>query len=144
MVIEILSVQFARYGILDIFMSDNGLEFINDSFKCFMKKWNIHCITSLPHHPQSNGKVENAVKTCKILMKKAEKSRSDIRLPLLDYRNTPSEGTCTSPAQRLFGRRTQILLPIATTLLQPESAKDTTKLIKIAKFKQQEIFNRIS
>ena len=35
-------------------------------------------------------------------------------------------------------------MPIVTTLLQPESAKDTTKLIKIAKFKQQEIFNKKS
>ena len=72
-----------------------------------------------------------------MLMEKPEKLGSDIYLALLDYKNTPSEATGTSPAQRLFGRRTCILPPIVTTLLQPESAMDTIKLIKIAKFKQQ-------
>ena len=90
-VIEKLSVQFARHGIPDIFMSDNGPQFINDTFKCFMKKWNIRHVTSSPRYPQSNGKVENAVETCKMLMKMAEKSRSDICLVLLDYRNTPQK-----------------------------------------------------
>ena len=102
MVIEKLSVQFARHGILDIFMSDNGPQFINDTFKCFMKKWNIRHVTSSSCYPQSNGKVKNAVKTCKMLMKKAEKSRSDICLALLDHGNTPSEATGTSPAQLIF------------------------------------------
>ena len=53
-VIKKLSVQFARHGIPDIFMSDNGLQFINDTFKYFMKKWNICHVTSSPHYPLSN------------------------------------------------------------------------------------------
>ena len=73
--IEKLSVHFAKHGIPDIFISDNGPQFINETFKCFMKKWNICHVTSSPHYPLSNGKVENAVKTCKMLMKKAKKNK---------------------------------------------------------------------
>lgn len=39
---------------------------------------------------------------------KAEKASSDICLALLDYRNTPSGTTGTSPAQWLFGRRNEL------------------------------------
>ena len=38
---------------------------------------------------------------------------------LLDWRNTPSEGMDTSPAQRLMGRRCKTLLPTSETLLEP-------------------------
>ena len=45
---------------------------------------------------------------------------------ILDWRNTPSEGFSTSPAQRLMGRRTCTLLPTAEKLLQPNSDLTTT------------------
>ena len=49
---------------------------------------------------------------------------------LLDWRNTPSEGMDTSPAQRLLGRRCKTLLPTSGTLLTPEFSlvNDTAKL----------------
>ena len=40
-------------------------------------------------------------------------------LALLNHRNTPSQVTGTSPAQRLFARRTRTLLPTPATLLEP-------------------------
>ena len=51
---------------------------------------------------QSNGKVENVVKTARSLLRKATKSSSDLYIALLDWRNTPTEGLDSSPAQRLF------------------------------------------
>ena len=96
--IEILSVHFARLAIPDIFMSDNGPQFITDAFKCFMKKWNIRHVTTSPHYPQSSEKFENAVKTCKMLMKEAKNRGVISVLALLVYRNTPLEATGTSPA----------------------------------------------
>ena len=39
---------------------------------------------------------------------------------LLDHCNTPSQGTSTSPAQRLMSRRTKTLLPTKETLLKPQ------------------------
>ena len=61
------------------------------------------------------------------MMKKCEAKREDPFLALLNMRNTPQEGMDTSPAQRLFGRRTRTLLPTAPALLSPsiQSAPDT-------------------
>ena len=141
-VIEKLAVHFARHGIPDILVSDNGPQFDSDVFRCFTKMWKFQHVTSLPRYPQSNGKVENAVKICKGLMKKAEKSRSDICLALLNFCNTPLEATGTSPVQKIFGRRTRTLLPTPEKLLRPEIPKNTSTLINIAKEKQATVYDR--
>ena len=41
--------------------------------------------TSSPHYPRSNGKVENAIKTAKSLLKKSKAARSDIYVALLEH-----------------------------------------------------------
>ncbi|CAM4713618.1 unnamed protein product [Leuciscus chuanchicus] len=71
-------------------------------------------------YPQSNGKAESAVKTAKMLMRKAKAAGRDPYLARLDHRNTPSQGLMSSPAQRLLNRRTRTLLPTKTSLLQPQ------------------------
>ena len=53
-----------------------------------------------PTYPQSNGKVEAAVKSAKSVMKKSRKAKTDPYLALLEYRNTPSRG-----GSRIFLRR---------------------------------------
>ena len=40
-------------------------------------------------------------------------------LALLELRNTPSETLNSSPAQRLFARRTRTQMPVARSLLKP-------------------------
>ena len=52
-------------------------------------------------------------------MKKAHLAGTDPNLSLLDYRNTPTEGVGSSPAQRLFGWRTKTLVPTSSRLLVP-------------------------
>ena len=125
-VITQLKVQFARHGIPEVLITDNGPEFNNQEFKNFSSKWQFEHRTSSPRYPQSNGKVENAVKTCKGLLMKAKEDKKDPLLAILDWRNTPSEGFSTSPAQRLMGRRTRTLLPTADKLLRPNSDMMTT------------------
>ena len=68
-------------------------------------------MTSSPHYAQSNGKAENAVKTAKSLLKKAKLSGSDPLKAILEWRNMPTEGLESSPAQRLMSPRTRTLLP---------------------------------
>ena len=46
----------------------------------------------------------------KSTLKKAEDSGYDPHLSLLDFRNTPSEGMDSSPAQRQLSHRTSSLL----------------------------------
>ena len=76
-VITQLRVQFARHGIPEVLITDNGSEFDNQEFKNFSSQWHFEHRTSSPRYPQSNGKVENAVKTCKGLLVKAKEDKKD-------------------------------------------------------------------
>ena len=111
--------MFARFGLPDVLVTDNGPQFASAEFAVFVRKKGITHLTSSPHYAQSNGKSENAVKTLKLIFAKAKQSGESEYMALLDWRNTPSEGMGTSPAQRLMGRRCKTLLPTAGTLLKP-------------------------
>ena len=71
-VVNKLKHQFARYGIPDVCFSDNGPQFTGEPFQTFTKSWAFEHKTSSPSYARSNGKVENAVKSAKRLMKKAK------------------------------------------------------------------------
>ena len=119
-----LKVMFARYGVPTTLFTDNGPQFASAEFMAFTKVWGFQHVTSSPRYPQSNGKAENAVKTIKRLFTKSKEARQSEYQALLDWRNTPTEGLGTSPAQRFLGRRCRTLLPMTETLLEP--AYDTT------------------
>lgn len=129
-VIRKLKSHFARQGIPDIVFSDNGPQYSSAEFADFSHAWEFTHKTSSPGHPQSNGKVESAVKTAKRLMRKAKMAGQDPYLAILDHRNTPTQGLGTSPAQRLLSRRTRTLLPIRDSLLEPKVTNNRSGLIK--------------
>ena len=88
-VITACKVQFASRGIPDALITDNGTQFSASEFVKFAKAWKFKHKTSSPHHPQSNGKAENAVKIGKNLLKKARAVNRDPLLDFLGWRNTP-------------------------------------------------------
>ena len=118
-VIKELKAIFARFGVPDTLVTDNGAQFSSAEFAVFATTWMFEHKTSSPTYPQSNGKAEKAVQTVKNLFKKCKASGTSEFQALLDWRNTPTAGIGTSPAQRLMGRRCKTLLPIAGSLLQP-------------------------
>ena len=67
---------------------------------------------------------------------KALEAGSDPYLGFLDFRNTPTEGLGTSPAQCLFGRCTKTLLPTAGRLLTQPEFDTTSQLLHAQKNKQ--------
>lgn len=73
-------VRFARYGVPDVLMTDNGPQFASAEFTSFATAWSFTHRTSSPHSPQSNGKAENAVRTVKHLFTKCREIRA-IRVP---------------------------------------------------------------
>uniref|UniRef100_A0A4W5JUG1 Integrase catalytic domain-containing protein n=1 Tax=Hucho hucho TaxID=62062 RepID=A0A4W5JUG1_9TELE len=108
-------------------------KYTSDEFQSFSKAWDFTHITSSPGYLQSNGKVESAVKTAKRLMAKAKRAGADPYLAMLDHRNTPSQGTDSSPAMVLMGRRTKTLLIMRENLLRPGMAN-----CQLEKFKERQ------
>ena len=106
---------FARHGIPETVISDNGPQFSSKEFSQFADKYCFVHVTSSPYFPQSNGEAERAVQTIKQLLKKAE----DPYVALLAYRNTPLH-LGYSPAQLLMCRRLRTSVPTIRSLREPE------------------------
>lgn len=141
-VVKKLKAHLARHGIPDQLVSDNGQPFSSAKFQQFADTYGFEHITSSPTYPQSNGKVENTVKTAKHLLEKAVKSEQDPYLALLDWRNTPTETLNSSPVQRLFGRRTKTPLPTSNQLLKPKLPEEVDQKLKLQKAKQSLYYNQ--
>ena len=93
-----LMAMFSRYGVPDTLVTDNGPRFALSEFKKFASTWNFEHVTSSSRYPQSNGKVENAVRTNERLFTKCRAAGISEFQALLDWCNTPSEcmDTCKS------------------------------------------------
>lgn len=63
--IQVLRQMFARYGIPEQLVSDNGPQFVSEEFSQFMKQNGVKHIKCSPYHPSSNGQVEHFVRTFK-------------------------------------------------------------------------------
>lgn len=57
-----MKAKFARYGIPDRVISDNGLPFGSREFVEFSKSLEFEHVTTSPRYAHSNGKAENSVK----------------------------------------------------------------------------------
>ena len=129
-VIKKLKPHFARFGIPNTLVTDNDPQFISDDFRDFSMKYQFEHITTSPYHHQSNGKAKSAVKQAKRIIRTCKSSNDDIYLALLAHRNTPQTTHETSPAQRLFNRRTKTPLPVSEKLLQPKINPQANKRIQ--------------
>ena len=122
-------------------MSDN-VPFSSKEFQDFAKEYEFTTEPSSPEYAQSNGKAENAVKTVKMLMKRAAESGNDFYLVLLEWLNTPSEGMDSSPAQRIFRRRAKTLLPMSKKLLKPNVVTGVPGKLRARKEIQATYYNQ--
>ena len=139
-----LKNHFVRYGCPNHLISDNGPQIVSSEFCKFASDWDFEHRTSYPGNSKANGKVESAVKTAKNLLRRALSARTDPYTAILDYRNTPTQGIESSPAQRLMNRRTRTLLPTTKTLLQPrapQSEGDVQQLNR-RQFQQCKYYNQ--
>ena len=79
-VIGTLRRHFSTHGIPNRLQSDNGPPYSLCEFQQFIISYDIEHVTSSPHYPQSNGRVENAIKTAKNLLKKSKAAGTDFYL----------------------------------------------------------------
>ena len=126
-IIKKLKMHFARYGYPCELVSDNGPNLTSEKIRKFFRKYNINHFTSSPENHKANGMAESAVKTAKRIIIKCKESHTDVYSAILSHRNTPTQGLDTSPAQRMFGRRTRTTLPTTATLLNPKNLQTEDK-----------------
>ncbi|UYV64679.1 hypothetical protein LAZ67_3001645 [Cordylochernes scorpioides] len=113
---------FARHGIPETVVSDNGTQFgAAREFANFARQYGFTHVTSSPRFPQSNGMAEAGVKIAKLILNKNQ----DPSLGLLEYRSTPLENGY-SPAELLMGRKLRTTLPIAPENLNPKLVDSQT------------------
>ena len=138
-VCKALQTVFARFGIPERVVSDNGPPFNSAEYALFASEWGFEIKNSSRKYPQSNGEAERAVQTIKKLIKK-EKDRNKV---LLAYRSGPL--ACrVSPAELLMGRKLRTMVPTFHTLLDPKCV-DAQKLRQkedASKLKQKQYFDR--
>ena len=130
-VIPALKSIFARHGIPEVLISDNGPPYNSSEMKAFASSYDFQHITSSPYYPQSNGQAERSVKTVKTLLE----SSNDLSMALLSYRATPFPWCGLSPAELLMGRRIRTSVPQVDKQLIPSWSYITTFREKDEQFK---------
>ena len=82
-----MKINFARYGIPEECITDNGPKFVSHEYSRFARECGFTSPKSSPYHSQGNGKAESAIKIFKNMLKKLR--NEDPYLALSAYRNTP-------------------------------------------------------
>ena len=116
-VIEELRSLFAKFGLPEMVVTDNGTCFVSAEFEQFLPSNGVKRTTSAPYHPASNGLAERAVQMVKTGLKKVKDGTMSTRLAkvLLTYCVSLQSTTGQAPAELLLGRRPRTRLD----LLQP-------------------------
>ncbi|UYV64811.1 K02A2.6-like [Cordylochernes scorpioides] len=113
-----LRETFARFGIPETMMSDNGPPFRSEIMTDFCIRWGIKQLFSSPHLHRSNGLAERNIQTIKNQLIKCRDEGSDPYLAILAYRNTP-KNDLPSPAQLCLSRSLRCQIPRITPLYRP-------------------------
>lgn len=114
-VVTHLKSIFARHGIPETLISDNGPQYASREFAEFAQDYKFEHRTSSPYFPQSNGEAERAVETIKSLLGK----KGDPYKALLAYRSAPLQFGY-SPAELLMGRLLRSTVPTTRAQREPK------------------------
>ncbi|XP_030586939.1 uncharacterized protein K02A2.6-like [Archocentrus centrarchus] len=122
--VSILRALFARTGLPQQLVSDNGRQFTGEEFQSFLKNNGVRHMTSAPHHPATNGQAERFIQSFKRSMKasrlEGKPMQHKIDSFLLAYRNTTHATTGHTPAMLFMGRNLRSRLD----LLKPDIRKN--------------------
>ena len=131
--IKVLHELFARFGVVDTLVTDNGTQFTSGEFKHFCECFQVKHITTPAYHPRSNGMAERFVDTMKRSLKKARGTPTEKALQqfLQVYRITPNTNTPGSlpPAEVMFARKIKSVFDklLPTQVKPPRSTSLPTK-----------------
>ncbi|KAK7102592.1 hypothetical protein V1264_020788 [Littorina saxatilis] len=113
--VDALKTIFARHGLPLTIHSDNGPQFISETFAEYMRDIGAEHIRVTPRWPQANGEVErqnqSLVKRMKIAQAEKKHWQDEVLKYIAAYRATPHPSTGRSPAELLFNRQIRTKLP---------------------------------
>ncbi|CAH2086484.1 unnamed protein product [Euphydryas editha] len=114
--IKCLRSIFARFGLPEQFVTDNGPQWTSAEFITFCKNNNIRHICTAPYHPASNGLAERGVQTFKKAMLAQTFNNKDldhsVQQWLLAYRSAPHATTGRAPCELMLGRQLRTRLSL--------------------------------
>ncbi|GBL78641.1 hypothetical protein AVEN_65219-1 [Araneus ventricosus] len=84
-VIEYLRDSFARFGLPQVLVSNNGSQFTSYEFHRFMQSNGIKHKTNAPFKPSSNGQAERYVATLKQSLRAMQKYEGSIQQKLSTF-----------------------------------------------------------
>ena len=106
--IHYLNSTFAKFGLPEHIVTDNGTCFTSATFKNYLERYGIRHTTTAPGHPATNGIAEWYVRYFKQQMKKLSSvdlsTQEKIHKFLFSYRTTLHPATGETPAKLLMGR----------------------------------------
>jgi len=117
-VIRFLKKVFARHGVLELLITDNGPQFYSDKTKAFLDLHDVYVNYATTYHPSTNGEVENrnkeVIKYLKLLANEEDDWDEILPSALWALRTCKNERTKFSSFELLYGR--QDLQPLELTL----------------------------
>lgn len=133
--IEKLRDCFARFGLPNTIVSDNGRQFVSFEFENFCKLNRIVHVMSPPYHPSTNGAAENGVKSFKNALSKFlcdtktsfQGFSTLVSKYLFSFRNTPHCVTGETPAKLMFSRKIKTRLDFLTITAQDKARERQIK-----------------
>lgn len=131
--IEIMEDIFARFGIPETLVTDNGTQFTSEMFQTFCLSRGIQHFRTPAFNPSSNSQAERFVDTFKRGLQKhinGETIRKHLPTFLKQYRSTPNSNAPdkVSPAEALMGRPMRTVLDLLKPSVQRQLHKDDSKL----------------
>ncbi|XP_062707058.1 uncharacterized protein K02A2.6 isoform X2 [Aedes albopictus] len=119
-VLKKLVAYFARFGLPDVLVSDNGPPFNSYNFVNLLEKQGIRVFKSPPYNPSSNGQAERLVRTVKEVLKRylmdpdvMELDLDDrINLFLFNFRNCNLTKDGYFPSETIFSYKPKTVLDL--------------------------------
>ncbi|KII64969.1 Transposon Tf2-8 polyprotein [Thelohanellus kitauei] len=103
--IKSLQCHFSRFGFPVQIISDDGPQFISQTFKMFCKSNGIKHVKSTPYHSRTNGLIEGTIRTIKsryLRSRETHDSTDRLNRVLFTCRNTIHSTTQRTPAELIF------------------------------------------